>query len=185
MGAMENRRADARAAAQAIVAKLAGGLVAAADEYRKFIAAGGDPMELRRYVQIGADMWRTLDDVACRRVDVRVLVLPPRVQSAIRLLPVKEQAKVVENGVYFLAADGATIRIPAAELTVAQARQAIGPDGIRSISAQSAYLKSLTPASAQPKPPPVQFEVLGNKLRIYCPVELSMTDIHRILAQMG
>lgn len=176
---------DAMATALQIVQALASGLQAAAKVYRDYVEAGGDPMELRRHAPVSADLWRTLDDVATGRIDTRLLVAPAAVARPMRLLPKVTQAAMLDNGVEVLAADGSAIRVRVHELTAAQAAQVLGPNGIRSISEQAAWIKANTAAAALPKPPPVQFEVKGGKLRIYGPVELTVGDLHRILAQMG
>lgn len=176
---------DPKATALQIVAELANGLVRSAEVYRRYIEAGGDPMELRRYAPVSADLWRTLDDVASDRIDPRALTLPGTAARAVRLLPRVTQSSVLDHGVEVLAADGSTIRVPAAELTAQQSAQVFGPAGIRSASEQAAWVKAQLPPSSIPKPPPVQFEVRGGKLRVYVPVELSASDLHKILAQMG
>ena len=174
-----------RDVARQIVEALAGGLQAAADVYRRYLEAGGDPMALRPHVPMSADLWRTLDDVAAGRIDTRTLCLPGRAASAIRALPKTTQTEILDGGVDILAIDGSTIRVPVAQLTAAQTAQAFGPNGLRAASEQAAWLK----AQVSPAPPPTrhaaQFEVKRGRLVIYEPVELSMSDLHRILAQMG
>lgn len=178
-------RIDPRATAQQIVSELGKGLQSAADVYRRYIEAGGDPMELRRHAPVSADLWRTLDDVATGRIDVRLLAAPGTVGRALRMLPKVTQTDAIDNGVELLASDGSAIRVRVHELTSAQSAQVFGPNGVRTVSEQAAWLKGQLPPSAIPKPPPVQFEVKGGKLRVYVPVELSASDLHRILAQMG
>jgi len=174
---------DPKATALRIVEALAGGLTKAAELYRQYVADGGDPMELRRHAPVSSDLWRTLDDVACGRLDVRTITLPGRVYNAVRLLPKAAQAAVIEKGVEVALPGGDMIRVQAPELTGEQARQVIGPDGVRTPSEQAAWIKKNV-ATAKLAPAPVQFEVKGCTLRIYQPCALTVHDLHRILAQM-
>lgn len=139
---------DPKSTALQIVAELANGLVKAAGVYRRYIEAGGNPMELRRHAPVSADLWRTLDDVASDRIDPRALTLPGTAARAVRLLPRVTQADVIDHGVEVLSADGSTIRIPAAELTAQQSAQAFGPSGLRTASEQAAWVKTQQAASA-------------------------------------
>ncbi len=170
--------------AQRIIEALAGGLQKAAAIYREYVEGGGDVAELRRAAPVSADLWRTLDDVACGRIDVRVMCLPAKAGTAIRQLPVAMQRNILADGVELLAADGSSIRVPVNELTSDQAAQVFYREGVRTLSQQAAYVKANT-VSEEIKPTPVPWEVRGGKLRVYQPTELTASDLHRILGQMG
>jgi hypothetical protein len=178
-------RIDPASVAQQIVGALSGGLVEAARIYRQYVEDGGDPMALRRHVPLGASVWSTLDDVATGRIDPRVMCLPGRVQSAVRMLPAKEQTELIDSGIDVLAGDGSAIRVPLVELTADQADVAFDHGRLRSISAQAAYIHRAVPKVQEPDKPRAQFEVRAGKLVVYQPVTLSVSDLHRILAQMG
>ena len=176
---------DAKATATRIVEALAGGLQAAADIYRDYVAQGGDPMELRRAAPVSADLWRTLDDVATGRIDVRALCLPGAVCRSVRLLPKVTQSSIIDKGVDVLATDGSSLKVRVNELTAVQAAQVFAHDGVRSPAQQAAWLKEQTTSHPLPPKTHVQFEVRRGKLVVYEPCELSMADLHRLLAQMG
>ncbi len=176
---------DPKTTATKIIESLSGGLRNAAEVYRQYVADGGDPMELRKHVPVSASMWRTLDDVATGRIDVRVLCLSAHASSAVRLLPPTTQKQVLDTGVEVITDDGSTIRVPIQEMTPDQARQAIGSGEIRTASQQAAYLKTLKPKDPPKAKPVCQFEIKGKKLRVLSPVVLDMSDLLRIIGQMS
>jgi len=170
--------------AMMIVEALAGGLSKAAQIYKEFVDAGGDVVALRQSAPVSADLWRTLDDVATGRIDVRVLCLPPKAANAIRLLPPTMQKNVIETGVEVLTSDGTSIKVPVAEVTAKQAEQVFYKHGVRAVSQQAAWLKATKPSAELPRPA-VPYEVKAGKLRVYEPVELTASDLHRILGILG
>jgi hypothetical protein len=169
-----------------IVEALAGGLTKAAAIYRQYVEDGGDPMALRRHVPLSGELWRTLDDVAAGRIDVRVCCLPGRVAGAVRALPAQTQTTIIDKGVEVLADDGSGIRVPVQELTPDQTAQVFGPDGVRNVAQQAAWqrIKNATPSNP-PMRPHVSFEVKRGKLLVYEPVELSAADLRRLLSEMA
>jgi len=97
--------------AQKIQHALANGLISAAQIYREYVDAGGDPMALREHVQMNAAMWRMLDGVAMGAIDSRVFLMPLHVQRALLKMPLLAQARYIDRGVDVVSSDGSAIKI--------------------------------------------------------------------------
>lgn len=174
---------DARETARRIVEKLDGGILSAAAEYREYVQKGGDPWELRKYAKLGTGMWRTLDDVACGRVDVRAVVLPPKLQAVTRRLPVRKQTDILDNGVRVALADGHSV-VKLTDMTNRQIRQVFFGGGIRTLVQQRAWLREQEDLKAACPEPKVPFEVKSGLLFVYRPWAFTAEDLKNILLQM-
>ena len=170
--------------AEKIASALAGGLEAAASIYKEYTEGGGDPMMLRKYSCIGDDVWRTLDDVASGRVDVRVFSLPYRLSKPLRRLPQVTQRKLLDEGVEILSTDNSSIRVPLPELTIDMTRQVIAGGRVRSLSEQAAWKKAQAPQEENAHTL-TDYDIKPGKLIVHRPFVFKTKDLIRILGMIG
>jgi hypothetical protein len=176
-------KVDAKETAKKIAASLAGGISQAVAAYKEYVAGGGDPMELRQHCALSAAAWRIIDDIACDRIDMRVMLLPATAQRCIAMLPRVTQTEVIDSGLELLTDDGSTIRVRPSELTGDQSRQLFGPSGVRSSSEQAAWLKGFKRNAVAPLIEHA-YEVKHGRLSVFRASSFTVSDLHRILAEM-
>ena len=170
--------------AQQITEALAGGLIKAAQIYKQFVDDGGDAMALRDASPLPAQVWANLEDVATGRVNPKLFLLPANTARAVKRLPITAQTEILDNGVELLAKDESQILVKTKELTPGQAKQVFGQNGVRTISEQAAYIKANIRQPVVIKASTV-WEIRKGKLVVLRPTELTMAELHNILAQMG
>ena len=168
--------------AQKIQHALANGLISAAQIYREYVDAGGDPMALRDHVQMNAAMWRMLDGVAMGAIDSRVFLMPMHVQRALLKMPILAQKRYIEKGVDVVSDDGSAIKIELKDMSQYTASIAFCADGVRSIKQQSAYVRRPVKAVAKAL---AQWDIVGDKIKFHAESTLSRLDLLRILEKMG
>ena len=183
-GKKSNGTVNAPEVARLIVEKLSDGIISAAAVYREYVQDGGDPKELRKYASIGDRLRRTLDAVACNRIDVRALVLAPALRAALLRLPVKKQADVLDNGVRVAIAGAPSVIVRVSELTADQIGQVFYRGGIRTIAQQTVWRRereALNEARRQPLP---RFEIKAGLLWVHRSTTFRLDEIREIQAEM-
>ncbi len=130
--------------------------------------------------------WRRLEMLGRGALDERLILNGTTGASALVRLPFPLQKDALDNGVELLTTAGDTLRVEVDHLTAEQSAQVIAIDHIRSLAEQRAYVEAKAPLlRLDPRTRQKCWRVVGGKVRITHPCELTRVDLANMLAEMG
>lgn len=170
-----------------IAGMLRDGIRAAADEYTKYIANGGQLSDLIATNALPAEVWRTIDGIATGTIVPELAFATHAAARRIRLLPPTLQREVIANGVDLLRGSDDVQRVRWDSLSQEEAEIAFGADAVRDAGAQRAYIETRRAKTDQAKArlagTHAQFDILPKRgaVRINEPCMLTRATLLAIL----
>lgn len=133
--------------------------------------------------RISAQLWNDLEKLGRGELHEDLILCCSKSAIHIKKMPIKDQTKIVENGVPLVRPDGSIKSVKYDSLDGAQTAQVFDGDKIRSVADQMTWIRSqgtVTNKSTAFR----KYRIEGKKLIITGPTSLSMSELKKIIVQM-
>jgi hypothetical protein len=135
---------------------------------------------------ISAETWRRLERLGRGEMDHRLLTKSSEGARALRRLTPGEQGQALDHGVPLLLSGGDHLLVQVDALTRAQVHQVFAMDHVRDLGEQRAWLETHAPQITAPrKVDAPAYRIVGGRVKIERPCELSRADVLRLMAELG
>lgn len=135
------------------------------------------------YPDFSSTFWSRMEAIGRHQLDQRLLYGAHPAERNLRRLAYSEQKQALDHGVEVLV-DGSEMLIQVDRLTPFQTKMVFGPNGIRDLAAQKAWLESENLEHRRPPAADTGYDIRKGELVIHSPMRLGRTELLQILTRM-